>query len=174
MPPAFLRQMFQRSKGAEFPFPISTTLCSMGKVPTPPLSSRYGVTISVDKEELRVSYIWTSIRPLTQSHTTSFFLNWREGLDGWTVQWVRNWLDGCIQRVAISGPMPEWRPVISCVTQGSIFGPVQFDIYINDKVGLSVSLASLPMTPSCAVWLTHLRSGTPFRGTWTSLRSGLV
>lgn len=66
----FLRQMFQRSKGVEFAFPISTTLCSMGKLHTQlsVSASRYGVTTSVDKEELRVSSVWTHIRPWTQSH----------------------------------------------------------------------------------------------------------
>lgn len=64
--------MLHRSKGAEFPFPVSTTQCSVEKLPTQRsiLASRYGVTTSVDKEELRVSSIWSHINKAldTASH----------------------------------------------------------------------------------------------------------
>jgi len=56
----------------------------------------------------------------------------RYTLKGWTSKWIKNQLDGHSQRIVANSSVFRERLVISSVPEGSVLGPVLFNIFSND------------------------------------------
>lgn len=96
----------------------------------------------------------------------------RHGHDIWSMQWVGNWLDTCIQRFAVNSLMVRWIPVMSALlhsspptfTQGLALLPVLLTSVIDVGSGIESTLSKLAVNPSLVMRLTCGKEGMQEEG----------
>ena len=54
------------------------------------------------------------------------------GIRGKLLQWIKSFLTNRHQKVVLSGVSSNWSTMYSGVPQGSVLGPLFFNIYVND------------------------------------------
>ena len=54
------------------------------------------------------------------------------GLEDLSIQLVTSYFEGRKQRVRVGNERSEWADIIKGVSQGSILGPIFFNIFINE------------------------------------------
>ena len=65
------------------------------------------------------------------------------GISGNILEWIKNFLSECKQKVMLNGSNSKWTDVTSGIPQMSVLGPFLFTIYINDLPDVVQNVAKL-------------------------------
>ena len=69
--------------------------------------------------------------------------------------WFRNYLEGRQQKVTVDGCCSDWEWVKTGVPQGSILGPLLFDLYVNDISKVVTKCTVMLYTDDITVYVAH-------------------
>ena len=99
-------------------------------------------------------------------HHSLIFKLKSDGVSGKLLDLIKRFLSDRYQRVVLNGKSSSWKPVLACVSQGSVLGPLFFFVYINhlvDNLAFDVRLFADNISLFTAVY-DEIVSGQVFNG----------
>ncbi|XP_027763977.1 uncharacterized protein LOC114070647, partial [Empidonax traillii] len=103
----------------------------------------YSMVTAMANEERARGLTYLDLFKVTVPHDILVSKLERHGFDRWATGWIRNWLEGHTQSVAVSSSMSEWKAVTSYVPQELVMELALFTIFVGhmDGGGLECTLS---------------------------------